>query len=93
MMSAYQKEARNLIRWVNRLNEPYRQNALEWLRSCTNTELDDPPKDLERYLVEMNPIVRGWFLQHTRRILKDAAHHFGMEKTANFSVVANHHSE
>jgi hypothetical protein len=93
MMSVYQKEASNLIHWVNRLNEPYRQNALEWLRSCTNTELEDPPKDLERYLMKMNPIVRSWFLQHTRRILKNAAGHFGIEKQANVSVVANQHTE
>jgi hypothetical protein len=93
MMSVYQKEASKLIHWVDRLNEPYRQNALEWLRSCTNTKLEDPPKELERYLMEMNPIVRGWFLQHTRRILKNAVHHFGIEQETNLSVVANQHSK
>lgn len=78
-MSAYRNEASKLIHWVDSLNEPYRQNALEWLRSCTNTPLEDPPVDLEHYLTKMNPIVRSWFLQHTSRILKNASSHFGAD--------------
>jgi len=76
-MQAWDWEARMLTDRITALGEPYQQNTIVWLESCTQKPLLDLQSDLRRFLVALHPIVRESFILHTRWILDEAVVHFG----------------
>jgi hypothetical protein len=78
-MRACQKEAADLVKWIESLQEPYRGNTITWLRIYIRKPLEDLHQDIETFLAELDPMVRDYFLVHIRRLLKTAVHYFGDE--------------
>lgn len=76
-MEAWDTQAKMLADRVVALSEPYRQNTVTWLESCTQTPLHDLPTGLSGFLVSLHPIVRESFVLHTRWILDEAVARFG----------------
>jgi len=76
-MQAWDWEAQMLTERVSALSEPYHQNAIVWLESCTQKPLLDLQSDLRWFLVGLHPIVRESFILHTRWILDEAVTYFG----------------
>lgn len=68
---------RQLMRRIETLHEPYRENAVAWLRECTQSPLDDLERDMDRFLDRLHPAVRARFLLQARRLLDTAIHYFG----------------
>lgn len=76
-MNPWEGEAKMLADRVVALNEPYRQNTIEWLEGCTRRPMADLQGSLGAFLVGLHPIVRESFVLHTRWILDEALCHFG----------------
>ncbi|HSR46495.1 MAG TPA: hypothetical protein VLL77_00785 [Anaerolineales bacterium] len=81
-MQPWDQEAKMLADRVVALNEPYRQNTIAWLETCTQTPILDLQNDLRRFLVRLHPIIRESFLLHTSWILDEAVSHFGCRHAA-----------
>ena len=62
---------------IETLPDPYRGNAIEWLRSCTQTPLDNLEEDIDHFLLRLHPRVRNQFVMQTRRLLDTAKFYFG----------------
>jgi hypothetical protein len=78
-MRTCQKEAEDLVKWIDSLQEPYRENTISWLRIYIRRPLENLHQDIESFLTDLDPVVRDYFLIHIRRLLKTAAHYFGDE--------------
>jgi hypothetical protein len=76
-MQPWDREAKMLAERVVALNEPYRQNTIMWLETCTQKPILDLQSDLRRFLVGLHPIIRESFFVHTCWILDEAVSHFG----------------
>lgn len=63
---------------IKTLPDPYRRNAIEWLRSCTQSPLDDLEEDIENFLQRLHPKVRDQFILQTHRLLDTAKFYFGV---------------
>ena len=74
--TTYERETTTLARRVNCLQEPYRENAIEWLRSCTRKPMDNLHEDIESFLYELNPLERTFFIRNTDLILAAAERFF-----------------
>ncbi|NIS79669.1 MAG: hypothetical protein GTO14_05550 [Anaerolineales bacterium] len=79
-MSSHEKGIAKIIVRISKLQEPYRQNAIDWLRFCTRRQLDVLYPDLEKFLDELNPFVRNYFIRDILRVLDVAVKHFGIEE-------------
>jgi hypothetical protein len=86
-MRSCKREAADLAVWIDSLEEPYRQNAIEWLRIYIRRPMDDLQGEIESFLKELDPVVRNYFLIHTRTLLKTAVHYFGTKDWGEFSPV------
>ncbi|TFH32486.1 MAG: hypothetical protein E4G99_12680 [Anaerolineales bacterium] len=62
---------------IETLLDPYRGNAIEWLRSCTQSPLENIAEDMECFLQRLHPNVRDQFVIQTRRLLDTASFYFG----------------
>ena len=62
---------------IKKLPDPYRGNAIEWLKSCTQTPMDDLEGDIEKFLQRLHPKVRDQFVLQTHRLLDTAKYYFG----------------
>jgi hypothetical protein len=78
-MQSYQIEAARFVDQINSLQEPYRQNAIAWLRSCTQMPLDDLSTEITSFLLVLNPVVREFFILNTELVLQQAGKYFGLE--------------
>jgi hypothetical protein len=79
-MSREEWEAWSLAEKIEALQEPYRQNVLDWLEGCFQRPLHAPKADLTHCLVGMNPVVRDVFVQNISRVLDEALRYFGRIK-------------
>jgi hypothetical protein len=59
------------------LREPYRQNAIAWLETCTQRSFRTPRSDLLSFLEDLHPLVRANFLHYTASVLQNAVRYFG----------------
>jgi hypothetical protein len=62
---------------IQTLPDPYRGNAIEWLRTCTQSPLENLEEDIELFLQRLHPTVRNQFLIQTHRLLDTAKYYFG----------------
>jgi hypothetical protein len=81
-MSTYFHDARVLADTIDSLCEPYRQNTIEWLESCTRRPMREPRTDLLMFLYGLHPVVRESFLRYTGQILHEAVRYFGVPEGA-----------
>lgn len=79
-MNYHGKGIAKIVVRISMLREPYRQNAIDWLRYCTQRQLDILYPDLEEFLDELNPFVRNYFIRDILRVLDIAVRHFGIEE-------------
>lgn len=84
-MLCCEKEATDLVEWIDTLQEPYRQNAIAWLRIYIRRPMEDLRLDINTFLSDLDPVVREYFLVHTRMLLKTAVHYFGVEDWGQFA--------
>jgi len=75
-------DADKLAERLDTLCEPYRQNAIVWLRLCTQRQMEDPRADMLHFLTDLNPIVRETFVLHAGQVLEEAVRHFGVKEGA-----------
>jgi len=87
MMRSCKKEATEMAEWIYSLEEPYRQNAIDWLRIYIRRPMDDLQVEIESFLKELDPVVRNYFLIHTRMLRKTAVHYFGAKDWGELSPV------
>jgi hypothetical protein len=87
MMTGF-AEAWILAAQLDDIREPYRQNAIAWLETCTQRRLTLPRRDLLAFLEELHPFVRADFLRHTGSVLDDAVRHFGKPGASTFRTSA-----
>ena len=73
-----ENQARGLLARLDSLPQPYRENAVTWLQSCTRVPLKDLEGDMTSFLEGLHPIVRESFLTHTHELLDQAVHYFGV---------------
>jgi hypothetical protein len=64
---------------IRTLPDPYQGNAIEWLRSCTQSPMDNLEEDIEQFLQRLTPNVRDQFIVQTHRLLDTARYYFGMK--------------
>ncbi len=81
-MPSFYREAYALADRIESLREPYRQNAIAWLETCTQQPIENPRADILRFLSDLNPIVREDFVDYTFRILEEAVRYFGVPRGA-----------
>ena len=67
----------SIVGQIDGLPDPYRNNAIEWLKSCTQSPLDDLEEDIEVFLKRLHPKVRDQFILQTCRLLNTAKFYFG----------------
>lgn len=79
-MNQHSKEVASIIVRISKLREPYRRNAIEWLRKRTNHPLEVLYPDLENFLQSLNPLVRHFLTRDIVHVLELAVKHFGSEK-------------
>ncbi len=87
-MPPQEHPARGLTLAVEGLEEPYRQNAVEWLERCMQRPVVSLEYDLSAFLDELHPVVRESFIQHARRLLEDALDYFGQDRRKRMAVRA-----
>ena len=63
---------------IDTLPDPYKGNAIEWLRSCTQSPLENLEEDIESFLQRLHPRVRDQFIIQTSRLLDTATFYFGV---------------
>ena len=62
---------------IQELPDPYRGNAIEWLQLCTQRQMNDLERDIEKFLETLNPDVRAKFIFQTGKLLEKALFYFG----------------
>jgi len=67
-----------IIERLYSLQEPYRQNAVEWLGEFTNSCISDVPNDMPMFLGTLKPVVRRNFMRFVCLVLDEAAQHFSV---------------
>jgi hypothetical protein len=70
----------SIVGQIETLPDPYRNNAIEWLRSCTQSPLDNLEEDMEHFLARLHPKVRDQFVVQTCRLLDTARFYFGASR-------------
>ena len=66
-----------LVNRIKALPDPYRGNAIAWLRDCTQTPMDDLESDINDFLKTLSPAVRANFVFQTGKLLEIAVQYFG----------------
>jgi len=66
-----------IIERLQALPEPYRRNALDWLRNCTQSPMDDPEAEIETFLDRLPPSARATFVFQAGKLLETALGYFG----------------
>ena len=84
-MLCCEKEATDLVEWIDSMQEPYRQNTIAWLRIYIRRPMYDLCSDINTFLSDLDPVVREYFLIHTRMLLKTAVHYFGVEDWGQYA--------
>jgi hypothetical protein len=77
--SEYERRASRLAARVERLAEPYRGNAIEWLESCAARSLDDLDDGLALFLADVHPDMREITASNLEMVLDDALRHFSKQ--------------
>lgn len=67
----------SIVGQIQTLPDPYRGNAIEWLKTCTQSPLDNLEEDIEAFLQRLHPRVRDQFIIQTNRLLDTARYYFG----------------
>lgn len=62
---------------IETLPDPYKGNAIEWLKSCTQSPLENLEDDIDTFLQRLHPRVRDQFITQTSRLLDTARFYFG----------------
>lgn len=75
-----EREATYLVQLIDSLGEPYRRNTISWLGNYIQRSMEDLPKDIDSFLIELGPMQRRYFLNHVQRLLRTAVHYFGIER-------------
>jgi hypothetical protein len=68
----------SIVGQIKELPDPYRGNAIEWLKSCTQSPMEDLEGDIELFLQRLHPKVRDQFILQTLRLLDTARYYFGV---------------
>jgi hypothetical protein len=68
----------SIVGQIKSLPDPYRDNAIEWLKSCTQSPMEDLEGDIELFLQRLHPKVRDQFVLQTLRLLDTAMYYFGV---------------
>jgi len=68
----------SIVGQIKELPDPYRGNAIEWLKSCTQSPMEDLEGDIELFLQRLHPKVRDQFVLQTLRLLDTARYYFGV---------------
>ena len=76
-MTEYQVGAAAIMERLNALPAPYQGNALDWLRNCTQSPMEDPEHEIDRFLDRLPPSARATFVFHTGKLLETALTSFG----------------
>jgi hypothetical protein len=66
-----------IVERLKALPDPYRGNALEWLRNCTQSPMEDPEVEIERFLDRLPPTARATFVFQAGKLLETALGYFG----------------
>ena len=69
--------AGRMVRTINQLREPFRNNTLQWLETCLAHPIQDVDEDLTRFFSELNPGMRESTISNLQRVLEEAVRHFG----------------
>lgn len=60
------------------LEEPFRQNTIQWLERCTCRKFQDLDEDLRVFFSELHPDSREGYFHNLQMILDDAVRFFGV---------------
>jgi len=66
-----------IIERLRELPDPYRGNALDWLRSCTQSPMEDPEVEIERFLDRLPATARATFVFQAGKLIETALGYFG----------------
>jgi hypothetical protein len=68
-----------IVERLRALPDPYRGNALEWLRSCTQSPMVEPEMEIEQFLDRLPPTARATFVFQAGKLLETALGYFGVK--------------
>jgi hypothetical protein len=87
LMMYIKREATNLVKLIDSLEEPYRQNTITWLEMFVQRPMIELSKDIEIFLNGLDPVMRTYFLNHARKLLQTAVKSFSTETIRQHSQV------
>ncbi len=71
--------ADRLAERIDRLPEPYRSNAIEWLEGWAKMEISDPDRDLSKLFKGSPAIATPVWADLLGDVLEEAVRYFGVE--------------
>lgn len=87
LMMYIKREATYLVKLIDSLEEPYRQNTITWLEMFVQRPMIELSKDIEIFLNGLDPVMRTYFLNHARKLLQTAVKSFSTETIRQHSQV------
>jgi hypothetical protein len=69
--------AGRIVRSINQLREPFRNNTLRWLESCLAHPIEDVDEDLTQFFNALNPGMRESTISNMQHLVEEAVRHFG----------------
>ncbi|MBN2555808.1 MAG: hypothetical protein JXA97_07705 [Anaerolineales bacterium] len=72
------RDVLEIIERISTLQEPYRQNAVEWLEEFTQNGIEDVGADMPHFLGTLKPTIRRNFTRFVCLVLDEAAQHFSL---------------
>jgi hypothetical protein len=68
-----------MVEMIESLQEPYRENVVNWLRSCSQEPMHDLQADIKSFMASLSSFEQEYFLRDMRVLLGKAMRYFGVE--------------
>jgi hypothetical protein len=68
-----------LVDMIDSLQEPYRENIIHWLRSCSHKPMHDLQTEIMSIINGLSSLEQEYFIHDMRVLLRKATCYFGMQ--------------
>jgi hypothetical protein len=68
-----------LVEMIDSLQEPYRENVINWLRSCSQGPMHDLQAEIKGFMGGLTSFEQEYFVRDMRVLLNKATRYFGVQ--------------
>ena len=79
MMKQLEGDISIMVQMIETLQEPYRENIIHWLRSCSHKPMQDLKVEIRSFIDGLSSLEQEYFMRDMRVLLRKATRYFGVQ--------------